>query len=142
MMLIFIECDLLAELMDFAIHPDTDKALLSQPLKDLLVLPFFLLHQRRQQQHFFTLLAAKQRLQHIMNRLGADRLAALWAVRLTGAGKQQAEMIVNLRDCAHGGTRIFAGGFLLDGDSGGQPFQQVDIGFVHLAKELPGIGGQ
>lgn len=34
------------------------------------------------------------------------------------------------------------GAFLIDGDSGGEPFDGVDVRFVHLTEELAGVGGE
>ena len=42
----------------------------------------------------------------------------------------------------HGGTGIPAGGLLVDGDGRREAFDQVHFRFVHLAQELPRIGGQ
>gem|GEM_PF-6876929 len=38
------------------------------------------------------------------------------------------------------GAGVVTGGFLVDADGGAQPLDGVDIGFVHDAEELTGIG--
>ena len=37
---------------------------------------------------------------------------------------------------------VFAGGFLIDGNSGGKPRNFVHIGFFGLPQEHPGVGGK
>ena len=49
---------------------------------------------------------------------------------------------MDFRNRTHGGTRIVAGGFLLDGNGGRQAFNQIDIGFVHHLQKLARIGRQ
>ena len=49
---------------------------------------------------------------------------------------------MDLRHGADGGAGIAAGGFLVDGDGGGQSLDRVHVRFFHLAQELPRIGGQ
>ena len=55
---------------------------------------------------------------HLAHGLGLQRQIVLGAKRRASAGKQQAQVIVDFGDCAHGGARIVRGGFLLDRDRG------------------------
>ena len=64
------------------------------------------------------------------------------AIRRAGAGVQQAQIVVDFGHRAHGGARVVAGGFLLDGDGGGQALDQIDIGFVQPPQELTRIRAQ
>ena len=41
---------------------------------------------------------------------------------------------------AHSGPGVFAGGFLVDGDSGAEALDIVHVRFVHLAQKHPGVG--
>ena len=54
-------------------------------------------------------------------------------------GKQQPQIIVNFSHSAHSGTRVVAGGFLFNGNGGGQPLDQIHIGFFHQLQELAGV---
>jgi hypothetical protein len=63
-------------------------------------------------------------------------------VRRAGAGVQQAQVVVDFGDGADGGARVVAGGLLLDGDGGRQPFDQVDIRLFHQLQKLAGVGRQ
>ncbi len=72
--------------------------------------------------------------------LAGDLFPADPAVGLTGAGEEQAEIVVDLRCGRDGRTRIAAGAALLDGDRGGQARDIADRRLLHLFEELPGVG--
>ena len=72
----------------------------------------------------------------------AERLAAGVAVGLADARPEEAHVVVDLGDGAHGGARIVGGGFLVDGDGWRQALDLVDVGLLELAQELPGVGRQ
>ena len=58
----------------------------------------------------------KHMVNHLRHALRFKRLAVIGAVRAAHAREQQAQVIVNFRDGADCGTRVVAGGFLLDGN--------------------------
>ena len=64
----------------------------------------------------------------------------LGAMRRAGAGKQQAQVVVDFGDGADRGSWVVAGGFLLDGNGRRQAFDQIDIRLVHALQKLPRIG--
>src|SRR5690606_18578893 len=64
------------------------------------------------------------------------------AVRGARAGVQQAKVVVDLGDGADGRSRVAVGGLLVDGDRGREALDEVDVGLVHLAEELAGVGRQ
>ncbi len=78
----------------------------------------------------------------LLRALPRDRAAAQRAVRLADAGVQQPQVVVHLGDRADGRPGVAAGGLLVDGDGGRQPVDEVHVGLVHLAEELPRVGGQ
>ena len=61
-------------------------------------------------------------------------------MRRAGAGVEQTQIVVDLGDGADGGTRVAVGGFLVDGYRRGEALDEVDVGLIHLAEELPGVG--
>jgi hypothetical protein len=63
-------------------------------------------------------------------------------MRAPDPGIEQAQVIVDLGNGAHCGAGIVAGGLLVNGDGRREPFDIINIRFIHLPKELPGIGGQ
>ena len=60
----------------------------------------------------------------------------------TGAGVEEADVVVDLGDGADGGAGVVACALLVDGDSGAEAFDVVDIGLLHAAEELAGVGGE
>ena len=82
------------------------------------------------------------RVHHLVHGLLADLPAALGAVGHTGPGPEQAQVVVDLRHRAHGGAGVAAGGLLVDGDGRGQALNGVHIRLLHLAQELPCVGGK
>ncbi len=78
----------------------------------------------------------------LLRGLPGDQLAADRAVRLADPGVEQAEVVVDLGDGADGGARVAGGGLLVDRDGRGEPLDEVDVGLVHLAEELPRVGRQ
>ena len=79
---------------------------------------------------------------HLVHRLLADDASADRAVRNADAGIHQTEIIINFRHGAHGGTRVVAGGFLVNGNRRGKAGDLVHIGLFHLAQEHAGIAGK
>ena len=55
------------------------------------------------------------------------------------ARKQQTQVIVDLGQCPDGGARVLACRLLVDRDGGRQPFDEVDVWFLHEPDELAGI---
>ena len=58
------------------------------------------------------------------------------------AGEEQAEVVVDLGDGADRGARVARGRLLVDRDGRRQALDEVDVGLVHLAEELAGVGRQ
>jgi len=63
-------------------------------------------------------------------------------VRSAGPGVEQPEVVIDLGDRPHRGPRVARGGLLVDGDRRRQALDEVDVGLVHLAEELPGVRRQ
>ena len=61
-------------------------------------------------------------------------------IGLTGACEEQTQKVVNFGSGAHGGTWIFIGGFLLDGDYRAKSRDFIHIGTFHFSKEAAGVG--
>jgi hypothetical protein len=78
----------------------------------------------------------------LLRGLPGDLGATLRAVGHADAGEQQAQVVVDLGDGADGGARVAGRALLVDGDGRREPLDEVDVGLVHLAQELAGIGRQ
>ena len=63
-------------------------------------------------------------------------------MRLTHPGPQQAEIVIDLGDGAHGGAGVFAGGLLIDGNGGAQSLDIIHIRLTHLPQKLACISRQ
>ena len=63
-------------------------------------------------------------------------------MRHADGGVQHAQVIVDLRDRAHGRPRAAAGGLLLDRNRRAQPVDRVHLGPLHLVQELARVGRQ
>ena len=97
---------------------------------------------RRQQHHARFGRQRQHGIDHLAHGLCLQRQMVIRAMGCAGAGKQQAQVVVDFRHRAHGGARVVAGGFLLDADRGRQALDQVHIRLVHQLQELARIGGQ
>ena len=79
---------------------------------------------------------------HLLDGLCRDFFAALKTGGASDPGKEETEIVVDLRHGADRGPRVVAGALLLDGNGGREPFDRIDVGLAHLFKELTGIGGE
>ena len=79
---------------------------------------------------------------HLIHSLLGNLSATLRAVGNTDPRIQQTEIVINLCYRTYGRTRVTVGGFLVNGDSGGQSFDAFHIGLLHLPQELSRVGGQ
>ncbi len=71
-------------------------------------------------------------LDDLVGGLAGDRASAVGAVRGAYRRVEEAEVVVDFGDGADGGAWAAAGGFLLDGDGGREPFDGIDIGAFYL----------
>ena len=58
------------------------------------------------------------------------------------SGIEQTQIVIDLCDSSHGGTRVFGCGFLVNGNRRGQALNAVHIRFFHLSQKLTCIGRQ
>ena len=72
----------------------------------------------------------------------SSRTPCIGAVRHADAGIEQAEVVVDLGDRADGRSGVARRRLLVDGDRRRQALDEVDVGLVHLAQELAGVGRQ
>ena len=71
-------------------------------------------------------------LDDLLGSLAGDGAVAVGAMGLAYAGVEEAEVVIDLSDGAHCGAGAAAGGFLFDGDGGGEAIDGVDVGTLHL----------
>ena len=59
---------------------------------------------------------------------------------MADAGVEEAQVVVDLGDRPDGRARVAGGRLLVDGDGRREALDEVDVGLVHLAQELAGVG--
>src|SRR5262249_53218306 len=84
----------------------------------------------------------EQAVDDFRDRLRADRLATPETVRITHAGVEEPQEVMDLRDGAYRRAGISPARLLLDRDGGRESLDRVDIGLLHLLQELARIGRQ
>ena len=107
---VLLQLDLLVQLVEVSVHPDTDIAGALGLLKHLGVLALFAPDHRSHHLNAGPLRQGEDLVDDLVDGLLADLLAAFRAVGRARSGPQQAEIIVDLRHGAHRGTGVFAGG--------------------------------
>ena len=137
---VLLECDLLAQVIEDAVHAHAGEAALPRVCQQLDVLALFAAHDRGQHLKARALRQGQHLVDDLVDGLAADLAAAARAVRRSGARPQQAQVVVNFRHRAHGRAWVAGRRLLVDGNGGGQAFDHVYVGLVHLSQELPRIG--
>ena len=125
--------------------PPPHQPLPDHAVKHFLVRPFFSTNQRRKHQQPRALRIVHHRIHNLRGRLAGDRPAAhiaafipVPAARLAHAGKQQAQVIVNLGGRRDRRARVVAGGTLFDGDGRRQSLDRFDVWASAIARETAG----
>jgi hypothetical protein len=127
---------------DLAVDSQPQVALAAGLLEQLPVLALAV-RQEWRQQHEPAAFPGRQQLPRDL--LGGLRLhlpPAAVAVLNADPGEQHAQVVGDLGDGSDGGARIAALGLLLDGNGGRQTPNGVVLGLLHLAQELPRVGGE
>ncbi len=125
-----------------AVHPGPRVALDLELAQQLGVLALAAADHRREHLEPGTLLQLQHPVDDLLRALPRDGPPALRAVRLAHPGVQQPQVVVDLGDRAHRRARVPAGRLLVDRHRGRQPVDEVHVGLVHLAQELPRVGRQ
>ena len=142
MLLVLLQLDLFAQVIGDAVHPAAHIAGAACVLEDLGVLALLAPDHRGHDLDPGGLGQLQHLVDDLVDGLLFDLLAAYRAVGGAHPGPEQAEIVIDLGDSAHGGPGILAGGLLVDGDGGGEAVDVVHVGLLHLPQEHPGIGGQ
>jgi len=102
MSLVFIKFDLILQHPHFAIHPDSDIAVLHQFGKDILEGALSVGDQRGHDRQSCSVRQRHDSVGHFLDCLAGDRDVVVGTVGRSGSGVQQTEIIVDLRDGADG----------------------------------------
>ncbi len=128
--------------VDDPVHPHPGVAFLQELLEELPVLPLPSPHQGGHEDGPGAGGALEEAVGDLARRLLLNGTAALGAEGLPHAGEEEAEVVVDLRDGAHGGAGVVARGLLVNGDGRGKPLNALHLGLVHHAQKLPGVAGE
>ena len=135
----------LEELVDhdrLAVDASPHVALTGQVGEQRVVLALAAAHDRRQHLEPRALGQLEDAVDDLLRGLALEAGAVVGAVLDADPGVQQPEVVVDLGDRAHRRPRVAAGRLLVDRDRRRQPLDHVDVGLVHLAEELAGVGAQ
>ena len=139
--LVAVERPRVGQVHRLAVDPDPDEALPAGPLEDPVALGLAVLHERAEDDEPGPLGQGEDLVDDLLDRLALD-LVAVRAVRVADAREEQPEMVVDLGDGPDGRARVARGALLVDRDGRREPVDLVDVGLLHLAEELAGVGAQ
>ena len=142
MLLRLVEVNLFAEVDDLAVDAHAHIAFAADVVENLLVLALLAANDLCHDQELRALGQSLKLVHHLIDRLLRDGLAALRTMRAAGAREHQSHVVVNLRHRADGRARVAARRLLVDGNRRRKSLDIVNIGLVHLTKELPCVGRQ
>ena len=128
------------EIGDNAVYAGANESVGDQFAEYVLVFALAVGDDRRQQHDSATFRQLGHLVDHLADDLGVERGPVLGAARLADAGEEQAQIVVDFRDRAHGGARVVGRGLLFDGDGRRQPFDVVYVGLLHYREELASVG--
>ena len=123
-----------------AVDPDPGEALLGQVVEQGAVLALAAPHHRGHDLEAGPLGQLEHPVDDLLGGLARHGPPADGAVGMADAGVQQAQVVVDLGDRPDGRARVAGGRLLVDGDGRRQALDEVDVGLVHLAQELAGVG--
>ena len=130
------------DIVNPAVDSQANEALASHGVEHILVFTLAVPDDRRKDHQFAVLGHGQNLIHHLTDGLGFQWQVVVRATRLTGPGKQQAQVIVDFSDGADGGARVVGGALLLNGNGRRQSLNMVYIGLFHHRQELASIGGQ
>ncbi len=136
------QVDLVGELVDLAVDAGPGEALGGQVGEERLVGALAAADDRGQHLEAGALGQLEDAVDDLLRGLAGDRRAALGAVGHADAGVEQPQVVVDLGDRADRGAGVAGGRLLVDRDGRRQALDEVDVGLVHLAEELAGVGRQ
>ena len=136
------QADRLGEVAQLAVDPGPREPLAGQFLQELAVLALAPADDRREHLEPRALGQLHDLVHDLLGGLTADRSAAVVAMRVPHPREEHAQVVVDLGDGPHGRPGVARGGLLVDRDGRAEALDEVDVGLLHLAEELPGVGGQ
>src|SRR5215216_5907090 len=141
-LVVLVQPEVDGQLVQLTVDPHAGVAALGQLFEHPPVLALAPPHHRREHHKARLLGEGKHLLDHLLRRRRRHGEAADVTVRPSCARVEQAQVIVDLRYRGDRGAGVVGRGLLVDGDRRREAVDVVGIGLIHLAEELPGVGGE
>ena len=141
-LLVALELQLGREVDELTVDPRPREPLARELVEQRVVLALAAAHDRREHLEPRAFLQLQHPVDDLLRGLARDEPAAVRAVRDADARVQQPQVVVDLGDRADRGTRVARRRLLVDRDRRRQALDEVDVGLVHLAEELPRVRRQ
>src|SRR6266404_9162239 len=142
MFLLLVQVDLVAQIVNSAIHAHTHIPRTPHLLEEMFILAFTPGYQRRKQHDTRTLRQIEDRVDNLLDGLLAYLAPTLRTVRVADASIQQAQVIIHLRHRPDRRTGVVCRAFLVDRDGRGEAINVINIWLLHFIQELARIGRQ
>ena len=142
MLLVFFQIRRIVEFTNQAIDPGPDKATATQFTKHMQVLALASTYNRRQHHNARVRRQRHHLVHHLAHGLRFKLDVVVRAMGFAHPRKHQPQIIIDLRNGAHGGSRIMRSGFLFNRNRRRQTLDMIDVRFLHNREKLPRIGGQ
>ena len=128
------------DLVDLAVHAQAGEPLGAQFGEEFELLALAVGDHRGEDHQLAVGRQGEDVVDHLRHGLRRERVAVFRAVGRSGAGKEQAQVVVDFGDGADRRAWVVAGRLLLDRNCWREAFDQIDVGLVHHLQELPGVG--
>jgi hypothetical protein len=139
-LLVLLQGDLLFEPVDDAVHPGPEEAFLADLLEEVAVLPLLAPHHRREDLDLFLRVVPEDEVHDLVQGIPGEGFATVGTGGHADSAEEEAQVVVDFRDGAHGGPGVVGAPLLLDGDGRGEPGDVLHIGLALHAEKLPRIG--
>jgi hypothetical protein len=130
------------ELVHFSVDAHPREPLRAQLVQELGLLAFSAGHHRSENHEAGVLRQLQYLIHHLRHGLRLQRDPVLRAVRRADPRIEQAQVIVDLGDRAHGRARVVARRLLLDGDRRREAFDEIHVRLFHELQELARVRRQ
>src|SRR5258706_3983190 len=137
---LFIQVDLIAQIVNLAIDAHTYIAGTAHLLKDIFILTLTPLNEWGKQENARPLRQTKDRIDDLLDGLPADLAPTYRTMGMTNTSIEQAQIVIDLGNCANSRARVMGCTFLVDRDSRREAIDMIDIRLLHLIQKLAGIG--
>src|SRR5260370_22752739 len=142
MFLLLVQFDLVAQIVNSAIHAHTHIPRAPHLLEEMFILAFAPGYQRREQHDTRTFRQIEDRVDNLLHGLLAYLASTLRTMRVADASIQETQVIIHLRPRPDRRTGVVRRALLVDRDARGEAIDMINIWLLHFIQELACIGRQ